>query len=714
MAIKSKSISHSIPAKVLAFALVVFCFTQTICKVLEMEKYSHWGIVLEESYYLSEDFIGECNSILTDLRVLSNYKSEENILNGGTITERALMERLRVRLNDSYWDFSSYIKNLSEEEYHMFLERNQEDVDKAKKQLIEEDLYRYKSIIERLNKIEGLNYYVKNGEYILTNSNGTKEDFTKYPVYLIYDEYSMKVFPEEIKANERFYWLTPDYYAEDYPETIYIAFNDEFLSSRISEWEANKKAVQQELIATGLYFCGLGLSFIYLVWVWGRRSRQDQEIYLNPLDRVYNDINLIICFALITLWGVLASQILNRQISLTYQELKLLFPVTMVIATIGLLFVLSLVKHIKNKTFFKHTLIYTIFHKLFLGLKAIYDRGSLGVKVAILVVGYPAAVALTIFIFPVTIGVALWLAMKKVKEYQTLKAGVTRIKEGDFTTKIELSGKGELAQLAHDLNSIADGFHKAVENELKSQRLKTELLTNVSHDIRTPLTSIITYVDLLKNQEDPQKIKEYVEVLEQKSQRLKVLTDDLFEAAKASSGNIPVQFERIDIAALLSQGLGELDEKIQERKLKFKVNYPQEKLWVKADGRLLWRSLENLLSNVLKYALEGSRVYIDLEDAGPGVRLIIKNISAHELNISADELMERFVRGDESRSSQGSGLGLSIVKSLIELQKGSFAIEVDGDLFKAIIFLNKYKEVSDYNGVNDYKEVQEQEIDSEQ
>ena len=284
------------------------------------------------------------------------------------------------------------------------------------------------------------------------------------------------------------------------------------------------------------------------------------------------------------------------------------------------------------------------------------------------------------------------MALRKVKEFNVIKEGVERIKEGDVHHKIDIPGDGELAKLASDINGIADGLNKAVANELKSERLKTELITNVSHDIRTPLTSIITYVDLLKQEEDQEKIREYLEIIDQKAQRLKTLTDDLFEASKASSGNIPVNFEKIDIISLITQGLGELNDKIQEAKLDFRINAPEEKVYVYADGKLLWRVIENLLANVFKYALMGSRVYIDIEVFETFIRLTIKNISAYELNISPDYLMERFTRGDEARTSQGSGLGLSIAKSLVELQKGSFKIEIDGDLFKAIVSIPKYKD----------------------
>jgi signal transduction histidine kinase len=286
---------------------------------------------------------------------------------------------------------------------------------------------------------------------------------------------------------------------------------------------------------------------------------------------------------------------------------------------------------------------------------------------------------------------AAWFALKKIKSFQTIQDGVERIKDANLHHRLELGGKGEFGRLADNINSITDGLKKAVDSELKSERLKTELITNVSHDIRTPLTSIITYVDLLKNEQDPAKTVEYIEVLEQKSKRLKILTDDLFEATKASSGNMPVNFEKIDILSLITQGLGEVNDKIEALELEFKMNYPKEKVYITGDGKLLWRSIENLLSNIFKYAFKGSRVYISIEDLGSEILLTFKNVSAYELNISADELMERFKRGDESRSSQGSGLGLSIAKSLIEIQKGKFNIQIDGDLFKAMIYLPKHK-----------------------
>ena len=241
---------------------------------------------------------------------------------------------------------------------------------------------------------------------------------------------------------------------------------------------------------------------------------------------------------------------------------------------------------------------------------------------------------------------------------------------------------------ADELNNLGHAISAAVEDRMKSEHFKAELITNVSHDLKTPLTSIINYVDLLKK-EDIQnpKAQEYIEVLDRKSQRLKKLTEDLVEASKASTGNLTVNWERLDWAQLTDQALAETGERLEGQKLTVVRSLPDAPLWVEADGRHLWRVLDNLLTNCAKYALPGTRVYVDLRRSGDWAVLSVKNISREALDIPAERLMERFVRGDESRNEAGSGLGLSIAQSLTELQHGKFEISIDGDLFKAIVTL---------------------------
>ena len=240
------------------------------------------------------------------------------------------------------------------------------------------------------------------------------------------------------------------------------------------------------------------------------------------------------------------------------------------------------------------------------------------------------------------------------------------------------------------MNSIGEGIDEAVNTSMKDEKLKADLITNVSHDIKTPLTSIINYVDLIKREDiDNERIKEYVEVLEQKSQKLKQLTEDLVEASKISSGNISIQLSRINFVELVNQTIGEFYEKLEASSLQVIFKPQDQNMSIMADSRHLWRVIENLLNNVCKYALSGTRVYLDMHyetvENARKVIFSIKNISAKELNIDASELSERFIRGDESRTTEGSGLGLSIAKNLTIAQGGTFDIKLDGDLFKVII-----------------------------
>ncbi len=267
------------------------------------------------------------------------------------------------------------------------------------------------------------------------------------------------------------------------------------------------------------------------------------------------------------------------------------------------------------------------------------------------------------------------------EKYDRLNIAAAAIANGDLKTEIP-ADTGLFEPVAESLQKIQEGFGKAVEEEVKSQRMKTELITNVSHDLKTPLTAIITYVDLLKKEEDPGKQKEYVEVLEKKSQRLKVLIEDLFEISKAGSGNVKLELMDVDVVNLFKQVKLELEDKIKKADLDFRCSYPEEKLTVRLDSQKTYRIFENLLVNIVKYAMPHTRVFIEIlrEDDQAVIRM--KNISEQELNIQGQELTERFVRGDASRNTEGAGLGLAIVKSFVELQGGEFGIEIDGDLFK--------------------------------
>ena len=281
--------------------------------------------------------------------------------------------------------------------------------------------------------------------------------------------------------------------------------------------------------------------------------------------------------------------------------------------------------------------------------------------------------------------------IKISKEYSQIENKLKEIYDGN--NKNELN-QNEFSMLFKSsvtyLNDISNGFENAVQERMKSERMKAELITNVSHDIKTPLTSIINYVDLLK-QENIQnsKAEEYIEILDNKSQRLKKLTEDLVEASKISTGNISLKLEKINVVELIKQATGEFEDKFKKHKLEVIVNSADDEINIMADSRYMYRIIENLYSNISKYALENSRVYIDVKRNGKkafsnvqNLSIEIKNISKDRLNISAEELMQRFVRGDKSRTTEGSGLGISIAQNLTELQNGKFELTLDGDLFK--------------------------------
>ena len=290
-----------------------------------------------------------------------------------------------------------------------------------------------------------------------------------------------------------------------------------------------------------------------------------------------------------------------------------------------------------------------------------------------------------LFILSLVIFVAACFGAWQMK---SLKAAGERMAKGNIDEKIDTKYMyWEFKNHAENLNSIGDGMAAAVEQRMKSERLKTELITNVSHDIKTPLTSIVNYVDLLQKPHTPEQESEYLEVLDRQSKRLKKLTEDLVEASKASTGNMNVNLERTNTREIIEQSLAEYGRRMEQGNLTVIVNIPDEAPRAMADGRLLWRVLDNLFNNVVKYAMPNTRVYIDAAADGGEVIISVKNISRDPLNISADELMERFVRGDSSRHTEGSGLGLNIVQSLITLMHGKFSLSVDGDLFKAEIRL---------------------------
>ena len=339
-------------------------------------------------------------------------------------------------------------------------------------------------------------------------------------------------------------------------------------------------------------------------------------------------------------------------------------------------FILNFVKSIKDgiKASKKISLIRKIF---------IIGIGCIIINLCSLIFGYGG----TIIIPCLTVSIFNAYILKKLAYLSEIMDGTEKIKNGDLEYKIPIKDDDNFTVLAENINNIGQGLENSIEDALKSERMKAELITNVSHDLKTPLTSIINYIELIKKEKniEPNYINDYIKVLDSKSKRLKVLIEDLFEASKASSGNLEINMDKIELRQLLRQSIGEMEEKILESNLDIRLNLPEDKVYIYADGRRMYRVLENLLSNIIKYSLNNTRVYIDLNVNEGKVTLIMKNISSYELNFDPVEIMERFKRADESRNTEGSGLGLAIAKDLVNLQGGKFHIEIDGDLFKSVL-----------------------------
>jgi signal transduction histidine kinase len=280
-----------------------------------------------------------------------------------------------------------------------------------------------------------------------------------------------------------------------------------------------------------------------------------------------------------------------------------------------------------------------------------------------------------------------FLLFQILKHYAKLKNSVVQMAEGDMNVQIDTKGMPlDFEEHGEALNKISSGMTTAVTERIKSERMKTELITNVSHDIKTPLTSIINYVDLLqKEQIENGKAKEYLEVLDRQAKRLKKLIEDLIEASKAATGNIKFQMESVNARMILNQSIGEFEERLEQNDITVVSKVPEEDVYVWADNRYLWRVFDNLMNNIVKYAQPGTRAYVDMIKADGTITFTFRNTSKNELNISAEELMERFVRGDASRNTEGNGLGLSIARSLTESMDGKMDLAIDGDLFKVIL-----------------------------
>lgn len=567
-------------------------------------------------------------------------------------------------------------------------------------------------------------YWYRIGEAWYTNQPDTKEgqEFDVEAVlmeaktmgnYLIYDLVD-KEFGTDINGMADYFFgggnqmLWP---ADDM--TLIIGIDTE-LSAEDDIYEASREYEQLHPWIKVCIFCGLVslmgwiISLVYLTLATGRRT-EEEKIHLNPIDKIKTEI-LVAAFIFMMVELVILITKVNSEEWAVYGIIVASGTVSLVIDGLFLVFYLSMVRRMKAEMLWETSVACWLER----GIRKVFARQKTTVRVLLLFAGHMAvcfilavgafyyrSMTALVLLLLFSAGECYMILRKAVEQYQ-IRLGVEKIRDGALSGKIDIEQlHGEEKSLAEAINNIGEGLLHAVDDSTKNERMKADLITNVSHDIKTPLTSIINYVNLMKLEKiDNERVQGYIKILDEKSQRLKQLTADLVEASKISSGNVKLDMQVIDLVELVYQTSGEFNEKFEQKELTIVTKLPKTAVLIRADGRQLYRVIENLYNNVAKYALEKTRVYVDIAYVEEKVVFSIKNVSEHSLareNSNAGDLTERFIRGDSSRTTEGSGLGLSIAKSLTVLMGGVFDIKVDGDLFKASITFPQY---ADENGSN--------------
>lgn len=582
--------------------------------------------------------------------------------------------------------------------------------------VIGEEVSFYKKNLNTFDKNDtNLNYWIVDGSKQILYSNikdpnAVGRDLLSYGEekggYFYYNEPETHLVSNIRGMEDEFY----DQYENIYQgrnRIIFLSIDTSFpINDKINEagreYNSLLPWVSISLIALGISLFGYLLCFVYSTAAAGI-TEQGENIKLYGFDKIKTEILLagFIMSGIFLLFSYLqiAEQFDNR-------EMIGLLVTCGFLAFLGnlllMLFYLSFVRRLKASTIWKNSIVYWSI----LRIQELMRNRKSTTKIILLLVCQMVLISVlfamqinnTIFIVPILILLFEFVIFAREGiQRNKLMDGIKKISDGDLEYKIDtLELKGDNRVLGEAINTIGEGLYRAVDDSMKNERLKADLITNVSHDIKTPLTSIINYVDLIKREEIQNKrVQNYIKVLDNKSQRLKQLTEDLVEASKVASGNVILNMDRLNFVELIHQIGGESAEKFEEKNLTTIMKMPKEPIIIVADGRRIWRVIENLYHNAAKYAMENTRIYVDMYRTNGYVVFSMKNISAQPLNINADELTERFIRGDVSRSTEGSGLGLSIAKSLTELMNGVFEIYLDGDLFKVTISFSVAAEEGD-------------------
>lgn len=581
-------------------------------------------------------------------------------------------------------------------------------------------------------------YYAKLGDVVLKNTDLTREEAEKSPYYVAIEPGSHYNNLQNFVSYQYETWdqAMYNYYINgaamsseqtyQQGDCILLRLTEEQAAVLRAEWEEGRDIFNRALTKSiAVFFIAL-IAFIYLLFVTGRRP-EDEEVHLVLIDRMFVELNLciiggtVIGTAALVLIGLEAVFFPSNQIIVVMT--KLLTALLVCAFALVMELILSLVRNLKNRSFVQRSFILrairwcwrTVIRScrwvidLCKGVWHGVGRGKDGLwhnafqnyktrKVMLVFFGYSAALAFFATMFGVFgagvpfflgimwFGAAAWLLLKRIDGFDRVVDALKRLRGGDLTYKLDNMPAGVFAAMADDINSLGDGMQLALQNEVRAERMKSELITNVSHDLKTPLTSILNYSDLLCQEHlSPEEANDYAKIIHQKGMRLKNLTSDLFDISKVQSGAEQIFCERLDACTLVRQALGEQDRSIENGKLTLKVDVPDREVPIWADGKKMSRVMENLIGNCVKYAMPGTRVFVSVAEHENNAVIELKNIANYAMDFDANEITERFVRGDAARSTEGSGLGLAIAKSYVEACGGKFAVSVDGDLFKVQI-----------------------------
>ena len=730
MATKLKSSKqYSFKTKVAAVIIVLaaaLVMSMSLVYIVDMRYESGFSY---SSYFDTETFYSQYSQLVRDVvNTKLVFKNEDNIKNGNALNEEKVI--YNFALDNNLGEYIIYnavggpleVSFTNPEDQNYFDER----YPNYRNQAIQDQLYEYDDATKELQRYTDFYYCLVNnvtGEQI---SNCSLETISELNVSSFLDGKYTK--GTTVYDTEYYYTYTDDgkllnyFYYDNYLDSVSrILFNsgyslyagvddnvetgDGIFAQQYQAFESRKSNAPRAVMSAAVCFLIMVAGMIYLISVAGKTSK-NSEVTLIATDYIFNDIWTIIFIAVAVVSYIIAANLIKNiyfvnleWVSIIKGLICLLFMVDVVVF---MCYVTGISRQIKKKRLFSNTILGAFIR----WVASFFKESTFRIWIVICLVLYAFINCVLTFIaceaesaIPVVVIIifdisGLFFAARALKSMKKIMVAVKETSEGNFDKKVDPDEiSPSLKNFAIDVSNMQNGLKQAVGRAVKGEKMKTELITNVSHDLKTPLTSIITYVDLLKREDlHNEKAQNYVAILDEKTKRLKQLIEDLVEASKASSGNLAVSKNKLNLRGLVEQSLGEFEERIEDSELEFKINTIDD-VDIYADGRHMWRIMENLISNALKYAMPKTRVFIDIYKTENEGVLVVKNVSVVPIDsVDLKSLTERFVRGDASRTTEGAGLGLSITQSLSEIQGGKLEITSDGDVFKAAVKMPLYVE----------------------